>query len=491
MSKSLIEWEFQNRQNQVCKPRAGLCRVARVPRIPSLRQFLRMSNRVSALSSILRSPTRILGIVLMLVFTAEVGVMFLLPHVMPEFLGESGTAVLDAVLLTMVCAPVLWWVIIGPLRRIAIQEHQRSETIVANASEGIITFDSEGRVASCNRASSELLGVDPADWVGKTTQSRMPDFPRSFETLPCEFRLNVDRQDGTSFPVQVSVSEYPSETGQLRIAILRDLTEFERAERERLLMARETEALRAQQMATLAQLATGVAHEIRNPLTSIKMLIQVNRSKFADEGLPTDDLELVEHEIRRMERSVNGLLDYARPEHGESKTFPIQDAIGRTVQLIDGRCGTQNVNLALDCPDAPIYIDGDLAQLQQLLLNLTLNSLDAMPEGGELAISVTSDDSQVEVTVADTGDGISDAMLNKLFTPFATSKPNGVGLGLGICRRIAQSHHGSLVGSNRIPRGAQFRLTLPIAGQIAGQTDCERDRDSGDTSDSEESCKAC
>ncbi|MDV6033599.1 MAG: PAS domain S-box protein [Phycisphaera sp. RhM] len=275
MSKSLIECGLSNRLNQAHEPEGGWRLVKSVPRFPSFRQHLRMSNRVSALSSILRSPTRILGIVLMLVFTAEVGVMFLLPHVMPEFLGESGTAVLDAVLLTMVCAPVLWWVIIGPLRRIAIQEHQRSETIVANASEGIITFDSEGRVASCNRASSELLGVDPADWVGKTTQSRMPDFPRSFETLPCEFRINVERQDGTSFPAQVSVSEYPSETGQLRIAIIRDLTEFERAERERLLMARETEALRAQQMATLAQLATGVAHEIRNPLTSIKMLIQV------------------------------------------------------------------------------------------------------------------------------------------------------------------------------------------------------------------------
>ena len=136
---------------------------------------------MSALSSILRSPTRILGIVLMLVFVAEVGVMFLLPYVMPDFLGESGKAILDAVLLTLVCAPVLWWVIIGPLRRIAVQEHLRSETIVANASEGILTFDLDGLIVSCNRASSELFNAQAEDLVGKTTRSKMPEFPGKFE----------------------------------------------------------------------------------------------------------------------------------------------------------------------------------------------------------------------------------------------------------------------------------------------------------------------
>ena len=83
--------------------------------------------------------------------------------------------------------------------------------------------------------------------------------------------------------------------------------------------------------------------EIRNPLTSIKMLIQVNRTKFADEGLSTDDLESVEQEIRRMERSVNSLLDYARPEKSEFSKFAIQDLVRRTVQLIDGRCASQQV----------------------------------------------------------------------------------------------------------------------------------------------------
>jgi PAS domain S-box-containing protein len=420
-----------------------------------------MSNRISALSSILRSPARILCIVLMLVFIVEVGVMFLLPHLTPKFLGETGKAFLDALLLTLVCAPVLWWVIIGPLRRIAIQEHGRSETIVANASEGIVTFDHDGMILSCNRATTDLLNTEMDDLVGKTAESFLQRLPRSFDSLPASFQLSAKRSDGTTFPVEVSVSEYPSESRPLRIAIIRDLTAAERAEAERLTMARETEALRAQQMATLAQLATGVAHEIRNPLTSIKMLIQVNRGKFADEGLPTDDLELVEQEIRRMERSVNSLLDYARPEQGERSVFPIQSVIRKTVQLIEGRCQSSGVKLSVECDDDPISVDGDPSQIQQLLLNLSLNSLDAMPGGGYLTIRARSTGDELELSVVDTGEGIRDDMLPKLFTPFSTSKPTGVGLGLGICRRIAASHGGTLTGANRVTGGAAFKLVLP------------------------------
>ncbi len=427
-----------------------------------LHRLLLMSNRVSALSTILRSPIRILGLVLLLVFTAEVAVMLVLPYVVPTMLGETGKAVIDAVLLTFACAPVLWLVIIGPLRRIAIQEHERSETIVANASESILTFDQSGKILSCNRAATELFGFDVLTLIGSSMRSLIPNLPDDLSALPMVFQFDASRPGGQRFPVQVSVSQYPSETEETRIAIVRDLTESQIAEQERITMARQTEALRAQQMATLAQLATGVAHEIRNPLTSIKMLIQVNRAKFSDEGLPTDDLELVEQEIRRMERSVNSLLDYARPEASEFSEFAIQTAISRAVQLIDGRCKSQGVELHVDAPKSPICINGDSAQLQQLLLNLVLNALDAMPTGGKLMIKVTSEASVVHICVNDSGVGINEIVLRKLFTPFVTTKVNGVGLGLGICRRIAHAHGGSLTGQNQVTGGASFQLSLPI-----------------------------
>lgn len=422
-----------------------------------------MSNRVSALSNILRSPARILAIVLVVVFLVEVAVMFVLPYLVPSFLGEAGRALLDAMLLTAVCSPALWWIIIGPLRRIAIQEHLRSQTIVSNASEGILSFDQDAVIVSCNRAGSDLFDAAVDELVGKSIQAAIPDLPEVFHSLPSEYLMTGVRTDGTSFPVHVAISEYPSETHPLHIAIIRDLTDAQEAEEHRITAARQAEALRAQQMAILAQLATGVAHEIRNPLTSIKMLIQINRAKFAEKGLPTDDMELVEQEIRRMERSVNSLLEFARPEKADFRRFTLQDAVQRSLDLIAGRCDSQNVKLHSRLPEHPIRVVGDLDQIQQLLLNLALNGLDAMPDGGDLTVAVEDGEDRVEVVVSDTGIGISENVLDSLFAPFVTTKANGVGLGLGICRRIAEAHHGSIVGVNQSSGGASFRLSLPHA----------------------------
>ena len=311
-----------------------------------------------------------------------------------------------------------------------------------------------------------LFGMEADELIGKPIHHAIPSLPRVFKELPSEYLLVGARRDGSSFPIHVSVSEYPSESQPLHIAIIRDLTEAQEAEEQRISMARQTEALRAQQMATLAQLATGVAHEIRNPLTSIKMLIQVNRAKFAEEGLPTSDMELVEQEIRRMERSVNSLLDFARPEKGEFRQFPLQDAVRRSLNLLGGRCVAQKVQLHSEMPDRSIEVVGDPDQLQQLLLNLALNSLDAMPHGGDLTVIVTDSDGGIEIAVSDTGIGISDEVLETLFAPFVTTKTNGVGLGLGICRRIAEAHHGTLDGTNRPGGGAVFTLRLPHASEI-------------------------
>ncbi|MCA9086502.1 MAG: PAS domain S-box protein [Planctomycetaceae bacterium] len=423
----------------------------------------RMPSQLSALSRILQSPGRILLVMLLVVFAVEVAVMLTLPFLVPSVLGETSRAVLDALLLTLISAPALWWVIVSPLRRIAVQEQARSETIVSNAAEGIVTVTEAGIVASANRAALGLFGLSPEELLGRQISDVVPEL-KIRATQPGTPNVTTGlRSDRQSFPLSVSISEFPSERGTGFIAILQDLTEANRIEQEKLIAAREREALRAQQMATLAQLATGVAHEIRNPLTSIKMLIQVNRAKFAEEGLPTRDMELVEQEIRRMERSVTALLDYGRPARSEFRLFSLQEAVQKALRLMEGRCREGGVELIADVPEVPVRVYGDASEIQQLLLNLGLNALDVMPDGGQLTIQLIRRGEQAVLSVSDTGTGIPDEVICRLFTPFVTTKANGVGLGLGICRRIAESHRGRLNGFNLPTGGACFELLLPIA----------------------------
>ena len=133
-------------------------------------------------------------------------------------------------------------------------------------------------------------------------------------------------------------------------------------------------------------------------------------------------------------------------------------------------------------------LEGDASQIQQLLLNLVLNALHAMPDGGELTVRARACGERLDLSVIDTGEGIRSDMLDKLFLPFSTSKPTGVGLGLGICRRIANSHGGSLTGHNRPEGGAEFRLSLPLD---VSKSSVSKSNEAKESLDREASCKAC
>jgi two-component system sensor histidine kinase HydH len=227
------------------------------------------------------------------------------------------------------------------------------------------------------------------------------------------------------------------------------------------LQQREREVLRAEQLAALGQLAAGVAHEMRNPLTSIKMLVQTLRED-RDTGTATaEDLEVIEQEIRRMERCLQTFLDYARPPKPHCRPLDLVQPIQRTLALIAGRARKQNVDVQFAPPPAPVYVTADGEQIQQILVNLTLNSLDAMPRGGTLTIALHTLDEQVELSVFDTGPGISPRLLTQLFQPFVSTKETGLGLGLVTSRRIAEVHGGSLEAANRPEGGACFALRLP------------------------------
>jgi two-component system sensor histidine kinase HydH len=237
------------------------------------------------------------------------------------------------------------------------------------------------------------------------------------------------------------------------------------------LQLREREMLHAEQLAALGQVAAGVAHELRNPLTSVKMLVQTGLEGEA--GLPSDDLVIIEHEVLRMETCIQTFLDFARPPRAERRRVDLNDRVRRAVALIEGRAHRQGFVLKVDLPPAPVFLEIDPEQIQQVLLNLLLNALDAMPSGGEVRLSVAPagpasngngqiTDGQVVVRVSDNGPGIAPHIHERLFEPFVSSKETGLGLGLSICKRLIEAHGGTIHGENNAGGGAVFTFTLPM-----------------------------
>jgi signal transduction histidine kinase len=235
------------------------------------------------------------------------------------------------------------------------------------------------------------------------------------------------------------------------------------------LQQREHEVLRAEQLAAVGQLAAGVAHELRNPLTSIKMLVQTGLEGQPPPGLPPEDLAVVEHEVRRMEDYIRTFLDFARPPRSERRPTDLAAVVRRAVTLTEGRARRQRVTLSEALPAEPVNLDIDPEQVQQVLVNLLLNAIEALPLGGTVTVSAERPDGgPVTVSVSDNGPGIAEGVRERLFQPFVTGKADGVGLGLSICKRLVEAHGGRISAGDAPGGGTVVRFTLPTVGRAAG-----------------------
>jgi two-component system sensor histidine kinase HydH len=249
------------------------------------------------------------------------------------------------------------------------------------------------------------------------------------------------------------------------------LTEIERVVEQ--LQQREREVLRAEQLAAVGQVAAGVAHELRNPLTSVKMLVQTGLESNPSSAFPTEDLLIIEHEVRRMEQCIQMFLDFARPPRSERRQADLVAVIRRSLSLMEGRAHRQKVTFVADLPSEPISVMIDPEQIHQVMVNLLLNALDALPRGGTVHVTVSdahagangtrlrSAERALEICIRDTGGGIAPRIRERLFEPFVSSKETGVGLGLSICKRLIEAHGGAIRGDNQPEGGALFAFTLP------------------------------
>jgi signal transduction histidine kinase len=234
----------------------------------------------------------------------------------------------------------------------------------------------------------------------------------------------------------------------------------------------ERAALRAEQLAALGHLAAGMAHELRNPLTTIKMLVQSaltetdcgpreGNNPFPLPALAGRDLVVVDEELTRLEGLVQSFLDFARPTVPERRVVDVCTLTEQSLGLVAGRAAA-GVAIAFDRPAGAIRLALDPGQFRQVVLNLVLNALEAVKAGGRIEVRLgQGDDGELMLRVADTGCGLPHQLAPRIFEPFITSKETGLGLGLSICKRIVEAHGGTITGTNRPQGGAEFVVRYP------------------------------
>jgi signal transduction histidine kinase len=216
-------------------------------------------------------------------------------------------------------------------------------------------------------------------------------------------------------------------------------------------------------LTTLGLLAAEIAHEIRNPLTVIKLLHGPLGADFAPADPRRKDLQIITEKIEQLEGLVTRVLSFGRTPSSLHSRWSLDEILGDTNHLLRAKLAQAGVQLHYDAPAEPIAVDVNKGQIQQVFLNLALNAFHAMPQGGELRIVCTPEGSNVHIDVSDTGSGIPPEVQPRIFESFLSTRAGGTGLGLTIALRIVKDHHGSLQLRSTGPDGTTMRVTLPVA----------------------------
>jgi signal transduction histidine kinase len=262
-----------------------------------------------------------------------------------------------------------------------------------------------------------------------------------------------------SRPVICTVSPVRDPGGAVlgAVAVFSDLTPLKELEVER---------RRAERLAYFQALAAGIAHEIKNPLVAIKTFTQLLPRRQGDARFHEEFGRISTREIDRMQRLVDRLRTLSRPAGGPRHPVDVRLPLAEALELVQPTLEEKGLTMAATLGVEPSLVVGNHQEMEQLFLNLLLNAHDATPAGGTIAVELTRAETQVTVTVADSGPGIAPELLERVFEPFFTTKARGSGLGLAISAGIAQAHGARLRVHNRPAGGAVFTVEFPLASVV-------------------------
>jgi len=344
-----------------------------------------------------------------------------------------------------------------------------TDQILHNMPIGLMTSSSQGTILRSNRAARELLGLDPEDdLVGQPLAellgARAPQMLESVEELLASREWSVREEiivETAAGPRPLGVAITPlAHDGTLLEDVIVTLTDLHDVRNM------EKEMRRSEQLATLGELAAGVAHEIRNPMASISGAVQVLRADVKVEGEEAELMDLIVRESDRLNRIIDGVLDYTRDHSGSRNVHDLASIareVARLVQHDQHLCVGRTI--VLELPEGTDFrAEVEEAGMRQVFFNLVRNALEAMDVGGILRITgENAGDGRVRIVFRDTGTGIPPHELDRIFKPFHTTKPDGTGLGLSIASRIVEGNDGTIQVRSTPGVGTAITIDLPAA----------------------------
>jgi len=341
-----------------------------------------------------------------------------------------------------------------------------SERIVNNVDNGLIVINEEGKIATFNRKIEEMIGLSCNEVIGKSPQvlpSPLDEIiTKSWKNkkpiyIP-EFSLEIGQEGPLTVSLGASFMDKKQAEGEM-IVVMVDITEVKKLEEK----IRQTE-----KMASIGSMVSQLAHEIKNPLSSIKTFTELLPEKFQDEEFRRSFFSVVSKEINRIDDLITRMLNLGRADKTQYRKVSVQQVITDAISSLRFQLQERNIKVNLTHKEVFPMIWADPQSLREVFSNILINSIQAMPLGGNIDISLgrrkdkdTGKD-LLKISITDEGGGIPKKYLNRIFDPFFTTKSKGSGLGLYICYQIIQSYEGEIKVKNT-GSGANFTILLPVS----------------------------
>jgi len=332
---------------------------------------------------------------------------------------------------------------------------------------GVISVNKQNLIKTFNRKSEQIFQLTKEEVIDKNAEEVLPIQVkdksiyqlglREGEKIEEEIELITKNNARKILEVNTSMLSGASDQTGGMVILVRDISRVKRLSEE---------INRNKRLASLGKLSSGIAHEIRNPLSSIRGLAQFLFQSCTENDERKTDLKIILDEVDRLNQLINEILDFSRPKKLDISQFSIQEMIKELAQLLKLESKEKEISFQLALSQKEQFIDADRNQVRQALMNILLNSIQAIPQKGEIVISLEKstlkDEDMIQIMVQDNGIGIDSTDLSHIFDPFFTTRSDGSGLGLSIAYNIIEMHQGTIKVESEKGKGTKMSLFLPV-----------------------------